>query len=465
MLRLVRGVTGRLRRRELSLNPTSPTVALLPWGNVIEDFLDTIDISLDTFCDKFTGSYMFGYIDALQRAGVRVVLICVSSRVSGPSRFTHAPTGATIWVLRAPTIYRVLQRWMRNPYGRSVDQVFGEVRGLRFVLFPLLLILREVVLYLTTPLRHLANVLRDEGCSVILCQEYEYPRFDVCVALGRLMGLPVFATFQGGDHHRSRLERFVRPLTVRACAGLIVGASTEIERVQAHYRLGRSRMAQIFNPVDVERWNPIDRDAARSALGIPSDAKLVAWHGRVSIHQKGLDVLLEAWQRLCTDLPGDVRLLLLGTGTDAEELQRGITSMQLRGVMWVNEFVSEQDTIRRYLSCADVYAFPSRHEGFPVAPIEAMCCGLPVVAAAAPGVSDIFEGGEASGGLIVRCGDAEALALGIRRLLQDESWGREMGRRARRRAEVAFSLDSVGAQLTTFLSHPCRRNLKIDRER
>src|SRR5262249_24691492 len=155
-----------------------PTIALLPWGNVIEDFLDTIGVPLESFCKEFTGSWMFGYVNALRRVGVQTVLVCISARVARPARFTHGPTGATICVLPAPRIFRAIRRKMLRPYGRTVKQAFGEVRGARLLLFPLLVMLREMVLYLTTPLGLLAHELRRESCNAILCQEYEYPRFD-----------------------------------------------------------------------------------------------------------------------------------------------------------------------------------------------------------------------------------------------------------------------------------------------
>jgi glycosyltransferase involved in cell wall biosynthesis len=125
--------------------------------------------------------------------------------------------------------------------------------------------------------------------------------------------------------------------------------------------------------------------------------------------------------------------------------------MQLQGIMWVDEYVRDRTAIRRYLSAADVYTLPSRHEGFPVAPIEAMACGLPIVAADAPGVPDILEGGEDSGGLVVPRGDAVALASALGRVLDNEAWGRELGKRARCRAEECFSLEAIGKQLRTFL--------------
>ncbi len=437
------------------LSGAPPTIAFLPWGNVIEDFLDTLGVSLESFCREFTGSYMFRYVEALQRVGIRVVLLCVTTRVAKPTRLTHRPTGAPVYMLPAPGLYRVLRRKMLSPsgpYARSVEEAFGEIRGARVLVRPALVLLKEVVLYLTTPPVLLARILRHERCSAILCQEYEYPRFDVCVLLGRLMRVPVFGAFQGGDYQRSRLERLLRPLSTRACAGLIIGTQTEIQRVRDRYGVPAGKVARIFNPIDPELWCPMDRQEARAALGIPSDARVVAWHGRISIGPKGLDTLLDAWEGLLHERPArPLRLLLIGTGQDADALRQRVAAVRPGTVLWVDEFVHDRLTIRRYLSAADVYAFPSRHEGFPVAPLEAMGCGLPVVATDAHGIPDILEGGEASGGLIVPRGDAARLALALGRLLDDEAWSRELGRRARRRVEASFSLGAIGEQLGAFL--------------
>jgi starch synthase len=119
--------------------------------------------------------------------------------------------------------------------------------------------------------------------------------------------------------------------------------------------------------------------------------------------------------------------------------------------MWLNEFVNDRTVIQRYLSAADVYSLASRQEGFPVAPIEAMACNLPVVAADAPGVPDILEGGEVSGGLVVPREDATALAQALGRVLDDQAWGRELGDQARSRAESCFTPEIVGKQLSDVL--------------
>jgi len=168
--------------------------------------------------------------------------------------------------------------------------------------------------------------------------------------------------------------------------------------------------------------------------------------------QKGLDILLDAWEQVCREHPGrDLRLLLIGTGADSEKLHQRIAAMRLGGVLWLDEFVHDRSAIQRYLSAADVYAFASRHEGFPVSLIEAMACGLPVVAASAQGIPDILAGGEASGGLMIPRENAAELARALGRVLRDKAWSRELGRRARCRVETRFSLETVGEQLYAFL--------------
>jgi len=95
---------------------------------------------------------------------------------------------------------------------------------------------------------------------------------------------------------------------------------------------------------------------------------------------------------------------------------------------------------------------PSRREGFPVAPLEAMACGLPVVGSDIPAMSTIIEHGNASGGLIVPREDPRVLAETIQRLLRSDDLRSQLGRQARRNVEARFSIESIGRQLDEMLS-------------
>jgi starch synthase len=438
---------GRSSQRVLDA-PAS--VALLPWGLLIEDFLDRDGLSLERFATEYTGSWMFGYAAALRRAGVRTVIVCVSGRIGERVDYVHRPSGATVVALPAPRAYRLLRRAMVNPYGRTAGQTFGSLLGPRLAIAPLLAAAKEVAPYLSTPVGALAREVRRQGCSVILCQEYEFPRFDVCVVLGRLLRVPTFASFQGGDYRRWRIERVVRPLAVRGASGLIVGAATEARRISETYAIGNGKVARIPNPIDTTVWRPDDRDAARRRAGIPPEAPVVGWHGRVAIWKKGLDVLLDAWRLLSSRLEG-AHLLLVGAGRDAAELRSRLEATGATNVVWIDELLESPDEMRSLLAAADVYAFPSRHEGFPVGLVEALGCGLPVVASDATGVEDILGPVQGRPGVVVPREDPHALADALAELLGDADRRRELAALARARAEQSFSLDAVGAELRQVL--------------
>lgn len=419
-----------------SAGAAGPTVAVLPWGDLFEDWLDPLGVGLDAL-PSFTGSWMFGWADALRRAGTRTAIVAVTTRVPRLLRLEHAPTGAVLYLLPPAAPYRRIAPHMARS-GLEGRRDAGSLAAAA---------LAQAAPFLATPPLALRRVLQAERAVAVVCQEYETPRFDVAVAIGRSLRRPVFATFQGGDYRSSRLEGLVRPVGIRGAAGFVVATSSEAERLRDRYGVSPARIARIFNPVDTEFWRPGGRSAARAALGLADDAGVVVWHGQLH-PRKGLDVLVQAWRLLRADRPGrDLRLVLVGAG---EQRGRDLVGDAAQ-VELVEEWVVDRTRIRRHLAAADVYAFPSRHEGFPVAPLEAMACGLPVVAADAQGVRDIFAGGERHGGVVVPRDDAGRLATELGRLLDDVERRERLGRAARRRIEEAFAPAATGRRLRAFL--------------
>lgn len=428
-----------------------PHVAIIPWGDVIEDFLDGIGVTLHQFAKEMTGGWLFGYVDALKRAGVDSALICVSRSVTEPTRLVHEPTGTPLWALPAPRRLLALRRLAPS----AGTAPAGDSRPAGGIRRPVQAVLEDVTPYAALPLRATAGVLRRERCTAILCQEYEYARFDLLALIARRLDLPLFATFQGGDWQDSRLERFVRPRTLRAASGVICAAQTEAARLAKIYQLGPEKVHAIPNPLDLSEWRLPDSTVARLALDIPAGATVIGWHGRISMHAKGLDVLLAAWRTLRERRSeDDLRLLLVGTGASREELRQRIEEQAPAGIVWIDEYVLDRDRLRGYLAAADVYVFPSRHEGSPVALMEAMACGFPVVAAAAPGVPDILGPGPA--GVLVPGEDPEALATALAALIDSPQERARLAHAARQRAEEVFSLESVGRDLRRVIERAPR---------
>lgn len=424
---------------------SAPVVALLPAGETIEDFLDPLGLTFDDYRDELTGGWLFGYAEGLRAAGLQPSIVCISRYAKAPIRDVHRPTGTWLWRLPRPRVNALAHLAERCAVAPGVEDPPLWRRALRSP--P-----RHVAWLLSSPVVALVRLARHERWAAIVCQDYEQPRFDACVALGRALGIPVFGSFQGAERAASPLERPLRPLTIRAATGFIVGPRSEVARLRARYELPPERVARIFNPLDTAPWRTGDRTAARVELEISADAWVAAWHGRVEREKKGLDVLLDAWARVLAAAGDRPRVLLLvGTGRDADWLRGELDRRHWRGVRWIDRYLLDKRSIAQQLAAADAYVFPSRLEGFPVAPVEAMACGLPVVAADAPGVADILEGGEAAGGIVVPVGDARALAEALIRLSADPTLGAVLGARAGERAEHAFSTAAVGRQLSSFL--------------
>lgn len=188
-----------------------------------------------------------------------------------------------------------------------------------------------------------------------------------------------------------------------------------------HYGMDANRIPIWHSGVDVELFAP--REAAKS--GRPA----IVFAGKLA-RNKGVHLLVEAVCRLASEFPG-LRLRLLGRGEAKvmTELRDIADAAGCAGSLDVAGFV-ERRALAGQLSEADVFAAPSEYEGGPgLVYLEAMACGLPVVACAGSGAAEVIRAGDT--GVLVPPRDVEALAGALRDLLKDASRREEMGRRAR----------------------------------
>jgi glycosyltransferase involved in cell wall biosynthesis len=156
---------------------------------------------------------------------------------------------------------------------------------------------------------------------------------------------------------------------------------------------------------------------------------------------KGHRFLIEAC-RLLADRGVDIRVDLAGEGSLRRDVERQIAELDLEDRVIVHGSVARPE-VERLLASADVAVLAShptrsgRREGIPVALMEAMMSGLPVVASALSGIPELVEDGRT--GFLVPSGDAAALAEGLERLVGEPELRRRMG--AAGRAKVAAEFD------------------------
>ncbi len=180
------------------------------------------------------------------------------------------------------------------------------------------------------------------------------------------------------------------------------------------------------------------RAEVRAELGLAEDEVFVLTVANLR-SEKGYDVLLEA-ARLALAQGAAAHFVSVGWGPLADTLSEERDRLGLKGRF---DFLGRRDDALRIMAGADVFVLPSHQEGLPVALMEAMSVGLPVVASAIGGVPDIVTDGVE--GLLVTPGRADELAQAIGRVTRDEPLRARLGRGASARSE---SLDVTQAART-----------------
>jgi glycosyltransferase involved in cell wall biosynthesis len=227
---------------------------------------------------------------------------------------------------------------------------------------------------------------------------------------------------------RPTLDRLVAVVVRRAdaCITLTARGQAELEALG----VPRTRCHVVPNGIEVARF------AAVTPAPSPGGARRLLCVARLA-EQKGLDVLLRALPAVRA-ATGAVALTLLGDGPDRSRLQ--VLAADL-GLAEVASFRGVVQDVRPFLAAAHAFVLPSRYEGIPLAILEAMAAGLPVVATAVEGNADLIRNGV--DGLLVPRDDPAALAEALVRVLQDAELARRLGAEARRRAAAHYTVEAM----------------------
>lgn len=207
-----------------------------------------------------------------------------------------------------------------------------------------------------------------------------------------------------------------------------------------------ARIMIIYPGVDISVFRPgLDVSGLRESLGIMPNDKLVFSVGRLS-RRKGFDQVIHAVAHLrAENVP--VRYVIAGIGEDADYLDGLIQEHNLLGVVHRLGAVAAQD-LPRWINACDVFAMPNRdingdNEGFGMVFIEAAACGKPSLAGDAGGTGAAVLN-EVTG-LRVDGTSVACVTDGLRRLLQDDSWAKNLGQAGLNRVAQQFSWEQVAS--------------------
>ncbi len=207
------------------------------------------------------------------------------------------------------------------------------------------------------------------------------------------------------------------------------------------------RIARIPNGIDTEVFRPAlagTRYALRQRLHLPAQGRLIVYTGRL-ISGKGVEYLLQAWERIVHSR-SNTYLVLVGSGSgeancNEAALRRFVRERKLESSVI---FTGWAKNVRDYLQASDMFVFPTEYEGFGLSLVEAMACGLPVIASRVGGIPEIVT--EGVDGILVEPRNPSELERAIVSLLDNPESARALATHARQTVRDRFSIDSVARQ-------------------
>jgi phosphatidylinositol alpha-mannosyltransferase len=196
----------------------------------------------------------------------------------------------------------------------------------------------------------------------------------------------------------------------------------------------------IPNGIDADHFSP----DAEPAPGLASEAGTIVFVGRFD-PRNGLGTMIEA-HRILQEERGDVRLVVVGDGPLRSRYERQITDGQRPHVHFAGRLNRSRPN---HLVAGDIFCTPCNRASFGMVLLEAMSCGVPVVASRISGFQLLMQEG-VQGHLVHPADDAERFAAALGRLLDDPEGRRRMGEAGRRTALEHYAWPRVAAKLEAY---------------
>ena len=196
------------------------------------------------------------------------------------------------------------------------------------------------------------------------------------------------------------------------------------------YGVDINEIAVVKNGVDVNFFTPISKNDNKESS--------ILYTGRL-VYRKGLIDLVKSAEYVCKEC-ADASFILAGKGALRSTLEKMVHDLKLESKFSFLGFIAQDELIKHY-QINTIYVLPSYYEGLPTTILEAMSCGMPVVATGIPGTNEVVVDGET--GILVPPKNPKALADAIIKLLKDEKLRKKMGKAGRKRVEKEFSWEKI----------------------
>jgi teichuronic acid biosynthesis glycosyltransferase TuaC len=253
---------------------------------------------------------------------------------------------------------------------------------------------------------------------------FAYPDGYAAGLLKRWLGVPMTVTLRGTEVPHARVPALRRRVaTALWRADRVFAVAGSLARLAVDLGAPQERVQVVGNGVDIQRFQPVPRDQARRALGIPEHAPVLVSVGAL-VERKGYHRVIELLPGLRRRFPSLVYLAVGGAGPEGDWGERLARQAADLGVADAVRFLGTlpHEGLKGPLSAADVFVLATGNEGWANVFLEAMACGLPVVTTDVGGNAEVVCRPEL--GTVVPFGDGEALQRALEDALQRD-WDRE----------------------------------------
>lgn len=308
----------------------------------------------------------------------------------------------------------------------------------------------EMLSYVRLALRALPRLLRSEPADGVIVF-FSLPCGPIGWRARRATGTPYAISLRGGDVPGAearvglmhRLLAPIRRMVMRDAIAVIANSRGLAELSQ---RVDPVPVQVVANGVDTAFFTP--REASSDG-----EAVTLLFAGRFQ-SQKNLFVLLEqfAAARARSGLP--LRLALVGDGPQRDDLQARARALGIADALTWHGWLSKP-ALRDVYRSADLFLNPSLYEGMPNTVLEAMACGLPVIASRVMGNDELVDGSEA--GLLFDLAEPDQLGRAIETLAASPERRRSMGARARRFVCAGYTWEAAAERYAALFANPANR--------
>lgn len=205
----------------------------------------------------------------------------------------------------------------------------------------------------------------------------------------------------------------------------------------------------IMHGIDLNRFCPVaDQAAAKVALGLEPETRYIGCYGRVR-HQKGTDLFVDAMISLLPNRPGWKAIVAGRTTAEHTAFEQELRQrVEAAGLSDRILFVGEHKNIQQWYQVLSLYVAPQRWEGFGLTPLEAMACGVPVVASDVGAFSELVVQGQT--GTVIPKDDLTAMITATAPYLDDEARRHAAGQAALTHVTRNFPLEREAEQLNSL---------------